>query len=172
VFATKDGHIVLAVGNDGQFQRFCELAGCPDVALDPRYARNEGRVERRAELVPVLSAWMLERSTAEWTALLEPHAVPCAPILELPGVFAHPQVLARGMQITRPDAAGLAVPLVGNPMRFDGLRPGAELAPPGLDQHGETIRAALSQAAGAAWPVSQDQALVAGSTTEPPQPAR
>jgi crotonobetainyl-CoA:carnitine CoA-transferase CaiB-like acyl-CoA transferase len=172
VFATRDGHIVLAVGNDGQFQRFCELAGRADVANDPRYAKNEGRVERRAELVPVLAAWMLERSTAEWTALLEPNAVPCAPILELPGVFAHRQVLARGMQISRADASGEAVPMVGNPMRFDGQRPGAELAPPGLDQHGDAIRAALAQDSGAAWPAAQNGALSAGSASEPPEPAR
>jgi crotonobetainyl-CoA:carnitine CoA-transferase CaiB-like acyl-CoA transferase len=172
VFATRDGHIVLAVGNDGQFQRFCELAGRADLASDPRYAKNEGRVERRAELVPVLATWMLERSTAEWTALLEPNAVPCAPILELPGVFAHPQVLARGMQFCRTDASGEAVPMVGNPMRFDGLRPGAELAPPGLDQHGDAIRAALAQDSGAAWPMAQDMALSAGSASEPPEPAR
>jgi crotonobetainyl-CoA:carnitine CoA-transferase CaiB-like acyl-CoA transferase len=150
VFATLDGHIVLAVGNDGQFQRFCELAGRPEVAQDERYAKNEGRVNRRAELVPQLAGWMLERSTADWMALLEPNAVPCAPILELPGVFQHPQVVARGMQYTLPDADGAAVPMVGNPMRFDGQRPSAGLAPPQLDQHGEAIRSVLAQAAAAA----------------------
>jgi crotonobetainyl-CoA:carnitine CoA-transferase CaiB-like acyl-CoA transferase len=160
VFATRDGHIVLAVGNDGQFQRFCELAGRPEVAQDARYATNEGRVNRRAELVPQLAGWMLERTTAEWIALLEPNAVPCAPILELPGVFQHPQVVARAMQYTLPDADGAAVPMVGNPMRFDGQRPSAELAPPQLDQHGAAIRSALADAASSpasapVWPAPQ-----------------
>ena len=145
VFATRDGHIVLAVGNDGQFRRFCELAGRPEVGTDPRFASNPLRVEARAELVPLIARWMLERSTAEWTALLEPNAVPCAPILDLPEVFAHPQVRARGMQV---DIDG--VPMVAAPMRFDGARATAERAPPALDADGDAIRAAL--AAGAGWP--------------------
>jgi crotonobetainyl-CoA:carnitine CoA-transferase CaiB-like acyl-CoA transferase len=145
VFATQDGHIVIAVGNDGQFERFCTLAGHPEVAADPRYARNSSRVERRAELVPVMAAWMLERTTAQWVALLEPHAVPCAPILSIPDALAHPQVVARGMRV---ETGG--IPMVATPMRFDGVRPVAPLAPPQLDEHGDAIRQALAQQAG--WP--------------------
>jgi len=140
VFATRDGHVVLAVGNDGQFRRFCQLAGRPALADDPRFASNPARVERRAELVPVLAAWMLEKTTAEWSALLEPNAVPCAPILDLEGVFAHPQVQARGMRV---EADG--VPMVACPMRFDGQRPQAAAPPPKLDEHGDAIRAALAR---------------------------
>jgi crotonobetainyl-CoA:carnitine CoA-transferase CaiB-like acyl-CoA transferase len=150
VFATQDGHIVLAVGNDGQFQRFCALAGRPDVGVDPRYAVNSGRVERRAELVPVLAGWMLERTTAQWIALLEPNAVPCAPILELPGVFAHPQVQHRGMQLAQPDDRGHTMPMVASPMRLDGQRPVAQQVAPRLDEHGDAVRAALAEGAG--WP--------------------
>ena len=145
VFATRDGHIVLAVGNDGQFARFCRLCGHPEVAQDPRFVRNEDRIHHRAELIPMLGGWMLERSTAEWTALLEPHAVPCAPILDLPEVFRHPQVVHRGMRIEHE-----GMPMVATPMRVDGERPVAELPPPALDEHGDRIRAAL--AAGAGWP--------------------
>ena len=145
VFATKDGHIVIAVGNDGQFERFCTLAGHPEVAADPRYARNSSRVERRAELVPVMAAWMLERTTAQWVALLEPHAVPCAPILSIPDALAHPQVVARGMRV---ETGG--IPMLATPMRFDGQRPVAPLAPPRLDEHGDAIRRALSGQTG--WP--------------------
>jgi len=145
VFATQDGHIVLAVGNDGQFSRFCQLNGHPEVALDPRFATNEGRINHRAELIPTLAGWMLGRSTTQWTALLEPNAVPCAPILELPEVFKHPQVLARGMQIHHGD-----MPMVATPMCFDGQRPVADQRPPGLDEHGDAVRAAL--ASGQAWP--------------------
>ncbi|NRF67601.1 CoA transferase [Aquincola sp. S2] len=146
VFATKDGHLVVAVGNDGQFARFCALAGDAGLAQDPRYATNEGRVERRGELVPAIAAWMLERTTAEWTALFEPNAVPCAPILELPGVFEHPQVVHRGMQIE----AANGTPMVASPMRFDGQRALADLPPPQLDEHGDALRAALARDGG--WP--------------------
>jgi crotonobetainyl-CoA:carnitine CoA-transferase CaiB-like acyl-CoA transferase len=148
VFATKDGHIVVAVGNDGQFQRFCALAGDAALAQDPRYATNPARVERRDELVPILAAWMLERTTAEWTALFEPNAVPCAPILDLPGVFQHPQVVSRGMRIEGVNG----VPMVASPMRFDGERAISALPPPALDEHGAALRQALS--AGAGWPAS------------------
>lgn len=146
VFATKDGHIVVAVGNDGQFQRFCALAGDAALAQDPRYATNPARVERRDELVPILAAWMLKRTTAEWTALFEPNAVPCAPILDLPGVFQHPQVVSRGMRIEGSNG----VPMVASPMRFDGQRAISDLPPPALDQHGAAMRQAL--ATGAGWP--------------------
>ena len=145
VFATADGHIVIAVGNDGQFERFCRLAGHPEVAADPRYANNRGRVERRGELVPVIAAWMLERTTAQWVALLEPHAVPCAPILDIPDVLQHPQVVSRGMQVERE-----GVQMIATPMRFDRQRPVAPLPPPALDQHGASIREALARGEG--WP--------------------
>ena len=150
VFATLDGHIVLAVGNDGQFARFCELAGDAALARDPRYATNTARLSHRAELIPLLSAWMLQRSTQAWTELLEPNAVPCAPILELPAVFKHPQVVARGMQTSLAMADGQAMPLVANPMRFDGQRALADQAPPALDEHGQALREALARHTG--WP--------------------
>jgi crotonobetainyl-CoA:carnitine CoA-transferase CaiB-like acyl-CoA transferase len=146
VFATKDGHIVVAVGNDGQFQRFCALAGDAALAQDPRYATNPARVERRDELVPILAAWMLKRTTAEWTALFEPNAVPCAPILDLPGVFQHPQVVSRGMRIEGSNG----VPMVASPMRFDGERAISDLPPPALDEHGDAVRVALQSKGG--WP--------------------
>ena len=145
VFATRDGHIVLAVGNDGQFARFCEMNGQAALAQDPRFLTNSQRIEHRVELIPILARWMLARSTAEWTALLEPNGVPCAPILELPEVFKHPQVVSRGMQL-RLDG----LPMIGTPMRFDGERPVADLPPPQLDEHGDALRRAL--AGGDGWP--------------------
>ena len=145
VFRTRDGHIVLAVGNDGQFRRFCQLAGCEALAQDPRFATNPARVEHRDELVPLLAARMFERSTAEWTALLEPNAVPCAPILDIGGVFEHAQVQARGLRVAQD-----GVPMVACPMRLDGQRPQASKPPPRLDEHGDAIRDALAR--GARWP--------------------
>ena len=150
VFATQDGHIVLAVGNDGQFTRFCELAGHADVARDERFVTNAGRIGHRELLIPQLAGWMLERTTQGWVDLLEPNAVPCAPILELPGVFRHPQVIARGMKIEIDSGDDRPMPLVANPMRFDGERAIADQPPPGLDAQGDAIRAAL--AAGTGWP--------------------
>jgi crotonobetainyl-CoA:carnitine CoA-transferase CaiB-like acyl-CoA transferase len=147
VFPTRDGHLVLAVGNDGQFQRFCQQAGHAELALDPRYATNPERLAHRDELVERIASWMRERSTAEWIACLEPNAVPCAPILELPQVFEHPQVIARGLQVARD-----GVPMVAAPMRFDGERALAEHRPPWLDEHGDAIRAALAAADG--WPAA------------------
>jgi len=141
VFPTKDGHIVLAVGNDGQFARFCQLSGRPEVANDPRFTTNAGRIGHRAELIPVIAGWMLERTTQQWCDLLEPNAVPCAPILDLPEVFHHRQVVHRGMQVALTDQHGRHMPLVANPMRFDGERALADDPPPLLDEHGASVRA-------------------------------
>ncbi len=153
VFETLDGHIVLAVGNDGQFVRFCALAGGAEgaaVTADARYTSNAGRISHRDTLIPVLAGWMRQRCTLDWVALLEPHAVPCAPILDLPGVFKHPQVVARGLLSPMDVGADKPMPLVANPMRFDGQRAEADQSPPGLDAHGDALRAAL--AAGEGWP--------------------
>ena len=153
VFETLDGHIVLAVGNDGQFARFCELAGGATgaaVASDARFTSNAGRISHRDALIPTLAGWMKQRYTMDWVALLEPHAVPCAPILDLPGVFKHPQVLARGVLWPMDVGADRLMPLVANPMRFDGQRAVADQPPPGLDAQGDALRAAL--AAGPGWP--------------------
>jgi crotonobetainyl-CoA:carnitine CoA-transferase CaiB-like acyl-CoA transferase len=131
VFPTRDGHMVLAVGNDGQFARFCEAAGHPQVAADPRFATNPARVAQRAELVPLITGWTLLRSTAEWSGLLDQAAVPCSPILDIAQVMEHPHVRARGMVLQPEDDA--TPPMVANPMLFDGLRPVAPQPPPRLD---------------------------------------
>ena len=130
VFPTRDGHMVLAVGNDGQFERFCAAAGHPEVAQDERYRSNPARVAHRAELVPLIASWTAGRSTAEWSGLLDRAAVPCAPILDVEQVMEHPHVAARGMRLESAD--GAAPPMIANPMRFDGQRPTAPLPPPAL----------------------------------------
>jgi len=150
VFTTADGHIVLAVGNDGQFARFCELAGHAEVAADVRFTENSARLANRDALIPQIAQWMLTRTTQGWIDLLEPNAVPCAPILTLPGVFAHKQVVARGMQAGFDVGADRLMPTIPNPMRFDGERAMADQPPPKIDQQGDAIRAAL--AAGKGWP--------------------
>jgi crotonobetainyl-CoA:carnitine CoA-transferase CaiB-like acyl-CoA transferase len=132
VFPTKDGHMVLAVGNDGQFTRFCEAAGHPEVARDNRYSTNPARVENRASLVPMVSGWTQQLTTADWNALLDRAAVPCSPILDVAQVMEHPHVVARGMRVDPANANN--PPMVANPMLFDGVRPTAPLPPPTLGQ--------------------------------------
>ena len=132
VFATRDGHMVLAVGNDGQFARFCEAAGHPDVAHDARFATNPARVAHRQTLVPLITSWALTRDTADWVQTLEQAGVPCSPILDVAQVLAHPHVAARGMTLP---AHGTIPPMVAHPVQFDGQRPAAPLPPPGLGQH-------------------------------------
>jgi crotonobetainyl-CoA:carnitine CoA-transferase CaiB-like acyl-CoA transferase len=131
VLPTLDGHLVLAVGNDGQFTRFCEAAGHPQLAQDVRFATNPARVQNRAALIPLISEWTRTRSTAAWVDLLGPAAVPCAPILEVAEVMAHPHVAARGMVVPADPASGRPT-LVAQPMRFDGQRPASVLPPPAL----------------------------------------
>jgi crotonobetainyl-CoA:carnitine CoA-transferase CaiB-like acyl-CoA transferase len=133
VFPTRDGHMVLAVGNDGQFAKFCEAAGQPAVSRDARFSTNPLRVEHRATLVPLITGWTMTRDTAEWVALLDRAGVPCSPILDIAQVMDHPHVAARGMALQPRDAQ--TPPMVANPMLFDGQRPVAELSPPVLDAH-------------------------------------
>ena len=130
VFATRDGHMVLAVGNDGQFERFCLAAGHPDVAKDPAYATNPARVKNRQTLVPLLATWLMQRDTADWGQLLDAASVPCSPILDVEQVMKHPHVLARGMKLSSDDPAH--PPMIANPMLINGQRMTAERAPPAL----------------------------------------
>ncbi|BAE50457.1 Predicted acyl-CoA transferase/carnitine dehydratase [Paramagnetospirillum magneticum AMB-1] len=129
-FATADGHIILAVGNDGQFRRFCHTAGRPELGADPRFATNVERVRNRAELVPLLEALLTSRPSARWIAELEEAGVPCGPINDLANVFADPQVIHRGLRtrLDHPLAGG--IDLVANPIRFDGAQALSDRAPP------------------------------------------
>ena len=130
VFPTRDGHMVLAVGNDGQFERFCLAAGHPHVSNDPAYKTNPARVKNRQTLVPMLTAWMMQKDTAEWGRLLDSANVPSSPILDVDQVMTHPHVLARGMKLTSDDST--TPPMIANPMLMDGQRMISELAPPAL----------------------------------------
>lgn len=131
VFPTQDGHMVLAVGNDGQFARFCEVAGHPAVSRDARFSSNPARVEHRTPLIPMITGWTMQRTTAEWVELLEQASVPCAPILDIGHVMEHPHVAARGMTLQPTDGP----PMVAHPVLLDGQRPVANLPPPPLDAH-------------------------------------
>lgn len=126
-FETSDGHMVLAIGNDLQFAKFCEVAEHADVARDERYANNPARVAHRHELVPMVSGWLRQRTTQQWVESLEAVGVPCSPIHNIAQVLSYPQVRERGMVVE--DSSGKAPPMVAQPVMFDGKRPMAELPP-------------------------------------------
>jgi len=131
-FATADGHLMLAVGNDAQFQRFCAAAGDTGLGADPRYAANEGRVAHRAELVPAVAALLRRRTTAAWLEALEAAQVPCGPINDLAQVFDEPQVRHRGLRLDLPHPTAGSAPGVRNPVRFSRTPIEYDRAPPPL----------------------------------------
>src|SRR5690606_11352021 len=111
-------HIILAVGNDGQFAKICEVAGRPELARDERFARNQNRVRHRDVLVPMLEAIMKTRGKAQWLSALEAAKVPCGPINDLAEVFADPHVQHRGMVHTWHHPLADAVDLVASPIKM------------------------------------------------------
>ncbi|ACB34844.1 L-carnitine dehydratase/bile acid-inducible protein F [Leptothrix cholodnii SP-6] len=133
-FPTADGDMILAIGNDGQFARFCAVAGRPEWAADERYASNAARVANRAALIPLLRQATVMRSTAEWIAALESEAVPCGPINRIDQVFADPQVIARGLRVDLPHPLAGSVPGVANPIRLSATPVTYRSAPPRLGQ--------------------------------------
>jgi crotonobetainyl-CoA:carnitine CoA-transferase CaiB-like acyl-CoA transferase len=146
-FPTADGNMILAIGNDSQFARFCDIAGHPEWSGDARFASNAARVKHRAELLPLLRQATVMKTTAEWIALLENAAVPCGPINDLAAVFADPQVLHRGLRVDLPHAAGGTAPQVGNPIRFSATPIAYRLPPPLLGQDTEAILRELGRSA-------------------------
>jgi crotonobetainyl-CoA:carnitine CoA-transferase CaiB-like acyl-CoA transferase len=135
---TRD-HLILAVGNDGQFTRFCSVAGCPDLASDPRFGRNQDRVLHRAVLVPLLEAVMRTRTKANWLSALEHAKVPCGAINHLGEVFADPHIAARDMVTQWSHPLGGDIRLVSSPIRMSVTPVRTELPPPLLGQHTQTV---------------------------------
>lgn len=138
-FPTADGYMILAIGNDSQFARFCREAGRPELATDARFATNRARVGNRAELIPLLKRLTIERSTAEWIAALEAVSVPCGPINTLADVFADPQVVARGLKVEMPHPLAGSVPLVANPIRLSSTPVEYRSPPPLLGEHTDAV---------------------------------
>lgn len=150
VFACADGHLILAVGNDGQFRKFCEIAGRPGWAADARFATNAARVENRATLVPMVAALVRERTQRAWLDALEPAGVPCGPINRMDQVFADPQVIARQMRIDLPHPLAGTVPQVRTPLRFSQTGLAYDAPPPLLGAHTAAVlreRLGLDEAA-------------------------
>ncbi len=138
-FATRDGHLILAVGNDAQFKRFCQVAECEALAHDERFATNAQRVAYREVLIPLLLEPLRRYTTAEWLAKLEQVGVPCGPINPLDSVFADPQVQHRKLVIQRQHSQAGEINLVSNPVRFDGNALNAATAPPLLGEQTEQV---------------------------------
>jgi formyl-CoA transferase len=138
-FPTKDGDMILAIGNDGQFAKFCEAAGLPDVPKDPRFKDNAARVAHREACVGAIAPAIRNKTTAEWFERLEPLGVPCGPINRLDEVFANPQVRHRGLKVEVPHPLSGSVPLVANPIKFSRTPLHYDTPPPLLGQHTDEI---------------------------------
>ena len=138
-FPSADGDFILAVGNDAQFRKFCEVAGLPALADDPRFSTNKARVAHRAELIPLLRQATVFKTTAEWVSLLEAAGVPCGPINDLAQVFADPQVQARGLRLDLANGLGSRTPQVASPLRLSDTPVQYHSAPPLLGEHSATI---------------------------------
>ncbi|HKF63774.1 MAG TPA: CaiB/BaiF CoA-transferase family protein [Dongiaceae bacterium] len=141
VMAAADGHVILAVGNDSQFAKFCEFAGAPDLAGDPRFATNEKRVANRRALYALLEPVLKLKPQHDWVAGLAKLGVPCSPVNTVEQVFDDPQIKAREMRLSMPHAlAGKGtVDLIANPIRFSATPVAYRQAPPFLGQHSEEV---------------------------------
>jgi crotonobetainyl-CoA:carnitine CoA-transferase CaiB-like acyl-CoA transferase len=139
VFRTADDYIVVAVGNDAQFRRFCEVAGRAALADDPRFATNSVRVQHREVLTTIIRDFMRERPRAFWLKELERIGVPSGPINDLAQVFADPQVQARGLRMELPHPDAGRIPQVANPIRYSDADLAYTRAGPTLGQDTERI---------------------------------
>lgn len=139
-FETSDGSIILAVGNDGQFQRFCSVAGCPELAEDARYTTNGLRLKNRDELIPVLKDILKQKPMDFWLTELEKNSVSCGPIYKMDQVFANEHVQARNMQIEMEQPkTGAKIPMMNSPIKMSGTPPEPRLAPPTLGEHTDSV---------------------------------
>ena len=145
-FETQDSAMLLAIGNDGQFARFCTVAGHPEWAADPRFHTNIERVRHRDTLEALMQVVTRTRTTAQWIADLEHHAVPCGPINSVAEAFADAQVQARGLAVTQPTSAAAqaatavtSIGSVASPLRLADNPPVLHRAPPALGEHTDAL---------------------------------
>ncbi|CAN0481026.1 unnamed protein product, partial [Phaeothamnion confervicola] len=139
VFATSDGHLILAVGNDGQHARFWKVAGRPEIAEDPLFKTNSQRIINRRALIPLIAEVMKTRTKKEWLELLEAATVPCGPINNMKEVFEDPQVQHRELRVDMPHALGGIAPVVASPMRFSETPVEYRISPPLLGSFNEEV---------------------------------
>ena len=138
-FPTKDGDMIIACGNDGQFKKLAHAMNHQEWSADPQFATNQARIANRAALLDAMVPVCSTRTTAEWVAALETVGVPCGPINTLEDVFNDPQVQSRGTRITMPHASGAEVALVANPVKLSATPPTYRLPPPLLGADTDAI---------------------------------
>jgi len=142
-FPTVDGHIIIAIGNDHQFGKFCQEAGEPLLARDPRFLTNADRVRNRGAIVTEVARIVQKRTTSQWLATLGPLGVPCGPINDMEQTFAHPQVKHRKMKLEMDHPSSGKVTLIANPIRFTQHPLVYDRPPPVLGQHTDEVLAGL-----------------------------
>ena len=140
-FETADGHLILAVGNDAQFARFCRIADLPEVAGDERFLTTAGLVAHREVLIPRVAAALKRQTTGEWLAMLDTAGIPAGPINTIAQAFAEPQALARGLALNLPHVLGGVAPGVRSPLRLSDSPLDAPQPPPTLGQHTDAVLA-------------------------------
>jgi crotonobetainyl-CoA:carnitine CoA-transferase CaiB-like acyl-CoA transferase len=138
-FATIDGSLILAIGNDQQFERFCQAANCPELASDELFQRNQQRVLNRVQLIPLLAKILTEKTTEQWVSTLEAIAVPCGPVNSLEQVFAHPQIRHREMVKQVPDKEGRLIDTIASPIRLSETPLQYRHAAPNIGEHTQHV---------------------------------
>ena len=139
VFETQDGHIILAIGNDGQFRRFCELADQPHLAQEPRFVANRGRVKHRAQLIEALALLMKSKNTDDWLNLLEPEGIPCGRINSIDETLNDPQVIHRQMRTQALHSSLGEINLLGSPLKLSETPGEVRRAPPVLGEDTDQV---------------------------------
>jgi crotonobetainyl-CoA:carnitine CoA-transferase CaiB-like acyl-CoA transferase len=134
-FACRDGQLMIAVGNDQQFARLCEILGSPELAADPRFVTNMLRAEHRLQLVPLLAARFVQQPVQHWYAACEKAGVPSGPINDLRQVFEDPQVQHRQVLTEMPHPLAGSIPVIANPIKFSDTKVEYQRPPPTLGQH-------------------------------------
>ena len=160
-FQTADGHIILAIGNDAQFDRFCDLAGCAELAVDTRFRSNSSRVQYRDILVPQIAQIMLQKTSAAWLEALNGRGIPCGPINNIEQVFSDPQVRHRGMQLELDHPVAGKVASVASPIRLSQTPVEYRQAPPVLGEHTDDVLSRLLKLNASAIGELREQGIIA-----------
>ncbi len=159
-YPTKDGYLILAVGNDPTFERFCKNFGLDDLPGDPRFATNANRVANRDLVTQTLTPVMKSRTTSEWVEALEALKIGCGPINTLKDVFADPHVIAREMVVKMQHASGQEIEVIANPVKLSATPPDYRSPPPVLGEHSESVLTRLLGMSGAEIAALREKGIV------------